>query len=287
MSDTEVRPKRVCSPKYAVNKARRGKKLNRWEIEDLAKDPEQSLIYAKKVLKGRFLEGEPAIAASSFAYEYAKEIVRGRWEEVEKYYECAIRGNQYSSARQAAINYFVHIAGVRNPVIEEHILKHDPHRMVEYAKNCVGGRWPEAEKVALGGSMGLSSDYHTQVYKARWPELEDRILFTKKLNWHENRRDMMAQYIKVVPEPGQEFEEKLGRCSKASLILTYALMGLKGRLPDSLHQKMLMFSFDPKRQSYAKKYIKFLASRERQVVGYLSRLNEEERLEILAKSRTN
>jgi len=78
METTETRPKRVCSPKYAVQKARKGKKLNRWEIEDLSRDPEQSFLYATKAIRGRFPEGEPAIAASKFALEYARDVVQGR-----------------------------------------------------------------------------------------------------------------------------------------------------------------------------------------------------------------
>ena len=287
MKDPEVRPKLVCSPKYAVQKARKGKKLNRWEIEDLAKDPEQSFFYANKVLRGRFLEGEPAIARSVHAYEYAKNVVKGRWEEVEPIFIESISLGHGSTFR-AALAYFVHVAGVRNPEIEKYILRQDHSKIVTYCENCVKGRWKEAEKTVLkSDSMGVASDYHSEIHKGIWPEWEDRILFTKKLQWHEDRCDLMTQYLKTVPQPGPEFEKKLEKTNRAKIILTYALKGCRGRLPDALHQKMLMFSFDPKRKFSSKKYVKFLVARERQVVRYLSRLNDEERAEILEKARTN
>ena len=47
-----------------------------------------------------------------------------------------------------------------------------------------------------------------------------------------------------------------------------------------------MFSFDPKRQSYAKKYIKFLDGREKRVVAYLAGLDPEDQMKILERART-
>jgi len=283
METTDTRPKRVCSPKYAVQKARRGKKLNRWEIEDLAKDPEQSFLYATKVLKGRFPEGEPIIAASKFALEYAKDFVGGRWEECERYLIADIEAGHRS--RRMALDYFIHIAGVRHPKVEKWILTSELGKVVEYAEHCVKGRWKEAEPRILARDH-LAHDYHRKVIKGSWPELEHKILFQKKLQWHEDRKDMLQDYLKVAPEPGPGFEAMLQKSNRASLLLIYAVRGLRGRLPPVLHQKMLMFSFDPKRQRSAKRYIKFLEHRESGILRYLAGLTEEERMEVMEKART-
>lgn len=283
MEVQEVRPKRVCSPRYAVQKAKKGKTLNRWEIEDLAKDPEQSFIYASKVLKGRFPEGEAAIAESSFAYQYAKHVIEGRFEAAEPHFiKCLERMGSVSRSR--ALDYFVSLAGVRNPLVEKHLLEHEHNRIVAYCQNCIGGRWEEAEgKIVRFGAC----EYHEHVLKDRWPALEDRIIREKKLQWHESRKEMMKGYLKVVPNPGPEFERKLEKSNRASLLLVYAMKGLRGKLPQTLHQKMMMFSFDPKRQSFAKKYLKFVSACERRVVRFLSGLDEDERNEIMAKVCTN
>jgi hypothetical protein len=278
----EVRPKRVCSPKYAVMKARKGKQLSRWELEDLAKDPEQSFLYATKVLKGRFPEGEPAIANSEHAYEYALKVIDGRFPEAEPYFISHLDGWGMGTK---ALNYFVHVAKVRNPKVEECILKSHHNHVVDYSKNCVGGRWHEAEAQIIKHATNAEA-YHKEVVKCRWPEWEDRILGKKKLGYYDNRTEMLSDYLKVVEAPVPGLEEKLEKTNRASLVLAYAVKGIRGRLPDALHQKMMMLSFDPKRQKSAKKYLKFLESCERRAIRYLSGLDEDELKEVLAKART-
>jgi len=282
METTETRPKRVCSPKYAVQKARRGKKLNRWEIEELAKDAEQSVIYAQKVLKGRFPECEPLIAQNiQMSLAYARDIIKGRFELAESN---MISNLDWSLHRTAIINYFVK-NGVANKEVERRILERESMHIPEYAAKCMGGRWPEAEPILLQ-NMANAYKYHRDVVKDRWPELEDSILRLKK-GWIDQRKDALKDYFRVVPGPNLEFLEKLGRSNKAGLLLIYAVNVIKGKLPPLLHQKMMMFSFDPKRQKAAKSYVKFLNSLERKVVGYLSALDEQERAEIMEKARTN
>jgi hypothetical protein len=46
----------------------------------IATDPTWSYYYAKNVIQGRFPEGESAIATNSdWAYNYAKNVIRNRW----------------------------------------------------------------------------------------------------------------------------------------------------------------------------------------------------------------
>jgi len=285
MKDPDVRPKRVCSPKYAVQKAKRGTKLNRWEIEDLAKDPEMSFLYARKVLKGRFPEGEAEIARSPYAIEYASTILRGRFPEAEPHFEEIVEGCGFSMLANRVMSYFIN-NGIRNAKVEKKILENNSGLISDYADKCIGGRWPEAEARMLEQGIN-ATEYHQTVVKGRWPEWEDRILGKKKFGyWNSNRREFLVKYLKAIGKPIPEVEKKLENCNRASLLLAYSVVALKGRLPQALHQKMMMFSFDPKKQKIAKKYLQFLDNCERRAVRYLSMLDEDEQMELLRKVRT-
>jgi hypothetical protein len=70
--------------------------------------------YARDVIKGRFLEGEPLIATDlNYSYRYARNILKGRWVEGE-------------------------------PIIAT-----DPVWAYYYAKNVIKGRWLEGELVIM------------------------------------------------------------------------------------------------------------------------------------------
>jgi hypothetical protein len=281
MKDPDVRPKRVCSPKYAVQKARKGKKLNRWELEELAKDPEQSLIYAERVLKGRFPEAEPAIALNhEVAYAYAKGIIKGRFPEAEQAF---LANHSDWGSRNYLQRYFIEVARERNPVVEKKIIETHHGLASKYAELCMNGRWAEAEPVILR-DIDNAIEYHSRVVKDRWPELEDAIILKKKTGFWDNQPKSLSKYLEVVGRPVPEIEEKLERSNKASLLLTYAVRGMKGRLPPTLHQKMMMLGFDPKKQKIVKKYVKFLENCERRALAYIAGLDEEARKELFEKS---
>lgn len=288
MKDPNIRPKRVCCPKYAVQKARKGIKLNRWEMEDLSKDALWSFQYAKKVLKGRFPEGEEAIGKDpALAFAYAKEIIKGRFPEGE---DAILNETDRWGTRQFLKKYIIDVAGVRNEEFENNIKKevvkgNEVGLAIEYARKCIGGRWEDIEPYLVKEDLGWASQYHTNIHKGRWPQLENRILFKKKRNRWDDIAEAWQDYLKVVG-PYPELEGKLLKTQKASLILLYAQKALKGRLPPALHQKMMMFSFDNKRKGSAKKYLKWIKGCERMVVRYLSGLDEEERKEIIQKACT-
>lgn len=281
MKDPDVRPKRVCSPKYAVQKARKGKKLNRWELEELAKDAEQSVLYAEKVLKGRFPEAEPTIAQNhDLAFQYAKDVIRGRFPEAEQTF---FDNNSDWGNRNYFQRYFIDVAREPNPAIEKKILDTHHGLAANYAERCLKGRWPEGEKVILK-DLDNAVEYHGNVVKERWPELEDLILLGKKLGYWDNRPKALAKYLEAVGHPIPEIEDKLARCTKASLLLTYAVKGVRGKLPSALHQKMMMLGFDPKKQKITKKYVKFLENCERRALTYIAGLDEESRKDLFEKA---
>lgn len=282
--ETEVRPKRVCSPKYAVQKAKKGKALNKWELEELAKDPELSLRYAK-LTKKRFPEAEAEICRRpGMALEYANDVIDGPFPEAEETFIAQIE--KMWGGDNIVQRYFIKY-GIRNERVEKQILKRVTGLINQYARECVGGRWEEAEKVLLKERLDHAVDYQGEVVKGPWGELEDKILFGKKLSYWDNPVDCFKNYLKNVGGRIPELERKLERCGRASLLFAYAVTSMKGRLPQALHQKMMMFSFDTKRQKVAKKYLRFLDKSEAKVLGYLRGLDDDERQELLAKARTN
>lgn len=280
VKDPDVRPKRVCSPKYAVQKARKGKVLNRWEIEELAKNPEQSLLYAQKVLHGRFPECEPFIAQDpDHAFVYAKTVLKGRFEAAEPTF---LKWNSDWGNRNFLQRYFIDVARCPNPDVERKILDSHHGLAADYADKCLGRRWPEAEKMILK-TVDNAVAYHKKVVNERWPELEDRILFGKKVGFWYKPSKALADYLSTIPAPIPELEKKLEGCNRAALLLVYAVKGVRGRLPQALHQKMVMLSFDPKKQKFAKKYVKFLESCEKRALRYIEGLEPEARRELLER----
>ena len=281
--ETEIRPKRVCSPKYAVQKAKKGKKLNRWELEELAKDPELSLKYAK-ITKRRFPEGEPNIAhRTDFSLDYARSVIGGPFPEAE---EALLKRMEDSYSGGSVVRQYFIAHGIRNERVEKYILNKDYGAINEYAKSCVKGRWHEAENKLLNDRLDHAVDYQKEIIKDRWEELENRILFGKNLSYWDSPLACFKNYLKNVGGRIPEVESKLERSKKASFIFAYAVISMKGRLPPALHQKMMMFAFDPKRQKSSKNYIKFLEKMEEKVVGYLKGLDEDEMQEIIGKART-
>ena len=282
--ETEIRPKRVCSPKYAVQKAKKGKALNKWELEELAKDPELSLKYAK-ITKRRFPEGEPEIALRpELALDYARNVIGGPFPEAEN---ALLRKMENTYVGSSFVRQYFIANEIRNERVEKYILERECGVINEYAKMCVKGRWPEAENKLLQDRLEHAVDYQNEVIGGRWEELEDRILFGKGLSYWDSPLACFKNYLKNIGGRIPEIESKLEKSKKASFLLAYAVLSMKGRLPQTLHQKMMMFAFDPKRQKSAKKYLKFLQSMEDKVLGYLRGLDEDERQELLAKARTN
>ena len=280
--ETEIRPKRVCSPKYAVQKAKKGKTLNRWELEELAKDPELSLKYAR-IKKRRFPECEPNIARNpEFALEYARNVIGGPFPEAE---EALLNKMENTYSGGIVVRQYFVAYGIRNERVEKYILNKEYGSINDYAKNCVKGRWHEAERKLLNDRLDHAVDYQNEIIKGRWEELENRILFGKNLSYWDSPLTCFKNYLKNVGGRIPEVESKLEKSKKASFIFAYAVTSMKGRLPPALHQKMMMFAFDPKRQKSSKNYIKFLEKMEEKVVGYLRGLDEEELQEIVGKAR--
>lgn len=207
MREYKKRPKRVCSPRRAVWKASRGVRLNRWELEDLAKDPEYALAYAR--IAGRFLEAEECISRSRFAFAYVKEVVRGRWEYEEFFLRnpdlipdyCVFRGRWVEG--------------------EARLLDFGVDSCLEY------------HKLVLRGS--------------RWRELEERILSGRGRGFFSNWGYWTAvlAYVNQLGGRWEEIEGRMLERAGAKTIFEYSKK-LGCRLPGPLHQKMMLLSFEGK-----------------------------------------
>ena len=128
--------------------------------------PEDLLMYAKDIIKGRWPEAEPAIATSPGpAYRYAQYVVKGRWPEG----EAAI-----AASPGAAFQYAKDIIKGRWPEAEPTIAT-SPSTAYLYAKDIIKGRWPEAEP-AIATSSNAAYWYARDIIKGRWPEAEKVIM---------------------------------------------------------------------------------------------------------------
>ena len=107
-------------------------------LEIIKKDPRWAYNYAKDIIKGRWLEAEEIIKKDPhWAYYYAKGVIKDRWIEAEEY----IKKDPYWACCYAYI-----IKGSRWIEAEE-IIKNDPESAYNYAIHVIKGRWIEAEEI--------------------------------------------------------------------------------------------------------------------------------------------
>jgi hypothetical protein len=143
-------------------------------------DPRWAYSYANDVIKGRFLEGELAIAKDPvLAFKYAQNVIKGRWPEAE---EAIIKNmkNYYkllSQPNELAVRYAEDVIKGRWPEAEEMISKNGEYAYyyaIMLKRLGVLDRWPEGEEAI---SKHTSSAYHYAIYviEGRWPEGEKAI----------------------------------------------------------------------------------------------------------------
>ena len=97
--------------------------------------------YAKDVIRGRWPEVEKAIATDPWwAYHYAKDVIRGRWPEVEK------------------------------------AIATDTRWAYHYAKDVIRGRWPEGEKA-------IAHSEYKDHYLETFPEAKDDWAMNGWIDW--------------------------------------------------------------------------------------------------------
>lgn len=251
----EERPARVCSPKSALAKAKKGIELNKWELEGLAGEPEYALAYAK--LTGKrfpecehqlFLEGGDDVAT------YFLDVVKEKNED----FEAWLLGD----AEPSQLGQYIR----------------------DYCKDILKCRWEEGERVLLtkvkgwGGEIDLDSaweHYDTFIGQGPWPEME-KVLLNKKLKVS-YRDNSIKKYFKLCgPGRQEDTERRLMKSGNAYAIFMYSMYCVGGRLPDALHNKMVLGS-----SKSAKRYIKWLAKKKDMVVRYLESLDRDDREKVI------
>ena len=117
-------------------------------------DSKSIIMYAQKIIKGRWLEGERVLLSMSTAndkdlpYElfvYASDTIDGPWREA------------------------------------EHIIFQDPEVAADYAANITKEKLPKEieDEIANYRDVSIAIDYAVDVYKKRWPEYERNLLKIK------------------------------------------------------------------------------------------------------------
>jgi len=253
MTDPNKRPKRVCSPRYALIKAAKGKQLNKWELEELAKSPEHAIGYCHITGKD-FPECEDSLwedGNEHFLYKY--------------YFGCAKKPSQE---------------------LEQFILEGEQwiSWIADYADTCLNSRWEEGEKKLLESSSGLRFliEYQRRVVKGRWKEIEDRLCKLGK-NSHWQDLEAVTKYFENCGSKDEDLEKVLLEKGKSRHLYWYARKCMKGRLPPELHSKMIMLSFSGK-AGFAKKYLKEIVLREASAINYLKTVPFDERQTLLEKA---
>jgi len=127
-------------------------------------NPYLAFSYARRIIKGRFPEGEKAIAKDPLrSYDYSLMVLKGRFPEGEK----VIAKDSGFSFLYAKV-----IIGGRFPEGEEAISNSkNPYYPFHYAKDVIKGRFPEGEEM-IAHVAGYSYNYARDIIKGRFPEGE-------------------------------------------------------------------------------------------------------------------
>lgn len=218
---------------------------SRFELgeEIISKNAEKSYQYSRDVIRNRFELGETVILRSArFAMLYAKDVLKKRWEPAEKlildsrkpeiifdYAKYVICGPWIEAEDYIKTLNQIHIFNYlfdckKEPWKDvEHLVLEKTDRIVEYCENNLRGRWLEGEKQLLAKApFEYKIDYAKKILNGRWKECEEYIFQT-------NNPEIYFEYAKEV-------------CS--------------GKLPEILHNKMLMLGITMPNNAFIKKYTK-------------------------------
>lgn len=251
--DPEERPAKVCSPKHAIAKFKKGVKLNRWELEELAKSPEHAVEYAK-LTGSRFPECEESL------------VTKGNF--------------------RIITEYFFYIAKEKSALLEKWLIEEGQSFVSRYCSEILGSRWKEGEDALLKinerwrNSLNLDSAlaYHKEFSVGHWDELE-KILLNGKVKVGDRRGSISCYFRNCGPGRHEATEQRLLKYGNTGAIFLYAKFRVCGRLPDELHNKMVLSG-----RKGAKKYLSWLSVKKKNTLAYLRSLGEEERKELFPET---
>jgi len=248
--DPTSRPAKVCSPRHAIAKAKKGARLNNWEIEELAKSPEHAVEYA--ILTGA-------------RFPLCEEIL------LEK------------GSSRLVTQYFFDIVNEPSKPFEKWLLEKGKEYIGRYIADVLKSRWEEGEdsllKVTYRWGSELDFNYALGYQKnfkiGPWENLE-RLLLNGKVKVS-CRGDAIKSYLKNCGSGRHEAtESRLLKYGNTAAIFNYARYCVGGRLPDGLHNRMILSG-----KKSAKKYVSWLSSKKKNTAKYLMSLPQEDREELL------
>ena len=211
----------------------------------ISRSGEKSYQYANDVLHGPFTLGENSISKNAqWSFYYARDIIRGRWEPAEKkllekpfdnmdfivsYATEVIKGKwteaeefiKNSKSDNGIYKYLVDARKERWEEVEDSVIK-GGNQIIEYCQKVIGGRWIEGEKKLLTiPSIDILIKYCKECLDGRWIDLENKL-------FENENTEAIFEYAKVI---------------------------MNGKLPEMLHNKVLMMGM-VKKDQYLSKYFK-------------------------------
>jgi hypothetical protein len=158
------------------------------EYRDAIKhDPGRAYLYARDVINGRWPEVESYIKDSKYAYYYAVYVIKGRWPEAEPY---IIRDHEW------AYLYARDVIKGRWLEAEQYIMQ-DPENAYDYARYVIKGRWPEAEPYIIRDREW--AHMYARDIKGRWPEAEPIIMKDPYYAYHYARDVIEGRWPEAEP----------------------------------------------------------------------------------------
>jgi hypothetical protein len=243
--------------------------IGRWqEAEDLISQNipqygEEAIFYARTVIRGRWQEVEPALMRTPYYINrYARSVLKGRWREAEP---------TLLQCPTAAVEYASRVLRGRWSEAEKVIVV-DPAAAAAYAHEILNKRWPDAE-VHIGKSGRSATVYAINVLKDRWAVAEEAILrdgpimagkalldyastfYAGRDRWQEAEDVFVSSYPEWYAEnilPSQWDEEVAKKCP--CWLYYYAKDVIGGRLPEELHNRMLLFGMENPDDPWVNKY---------------------------------
>jgi len=261
--------------------------------------------YAREVIQGRWPDLEEFLFLAS-NYEHLisymrRDIVGTRWKKLE---DAVLNGTCEPLIRSSlAVRYAIQVLEGRWRPAEPVLIQDSAHPVlsqlfdawmspstltcpVEYALKAIGGRWRTLEgEIVSGRSVPfVGVDYAQRIRKAPWRGLERQLAvlppsvfkpicivnygcFVRRKRWPagekallshpptHNLRDAIMMYAFAVVGRRWKKAEPLFQNSPQHL-LKYADRLLKGRLPNALHNKMVMEVWPADQTRYRDEYIK-------------------------------
>jgi hypothetical protein len=144
LTKVEFKQQTGMNPTQLVTLATKHKKpIQDARTKAAMQDPGYAYNYARDVIGGRWPEAEKVIASDpEYAYRYARDVIGGRWFEMEE---------KLVTDPESAYLYAMYVIRGRWPEAEK-VIASDPVYAYLYARDVIRGRWPEAEKVIASDS---------------------------------------------------------------------------------------------------------------------------------------